>query len=48
MLIPPLDAIRAARSRITGRLRFIPSLSSRTIAERAGVTKLWLKCGAAE
>jgi threonine dehydratase len=44
MPIPSLDAIRAARSRLTGRLHITPSLSSRTIARLAGAAEVGLKC----
>jgi threonine dehydratase len=44
MPIPSLDAIRAARSRLAGRLHITPSLSSRTIARLAGAADVGLKC----
>ena len=42
--MPPIETIRAARASLAGRLHVTPSLSSRTIARRAGVAGFWLKC----
>ncbi|MEP6689716.1 MAG: threonine/serine dehydratase [Gemmatimonadaceae bacterium] len=42
--MPSLDDIRAARQRIAGRVHLTPMLSSQTIADRASLASLALKC----
>ncbi|MGH7594017.1 MAG: threonine ammonia-lyase, partial [Gemmatimonadales bacterium] len=44
MAIPPLAMIVEARARLAGRVHLTPVLSSRAIAERAGVASCLLKC----
>ncbi len=39
----PLDAIRKAAERLSGRVHRTPLLSSRRLGERAGIDRLWLK-----
>ncbi len=44
MPIPPLEAIRAARFRLSGLLHVTPTLSSRTITGLTGAAGVGLKC----
>jgi threonine ammonia-lyase medium form len=46
MPMPSLAEIRAARSRITGRVHVTPTFSARILGEQCGVASLSLKCEA--